>query len=197
MCLWYEWMVSSMWMCLQVNGWGNGQRMEWLRLCCTGSVQYRLETELFSVTMRHIIIYCNKSGWQGRQEREQKRHKTGIKSFRLEDYFQLWLAWMDKKDTNNKQLTMHIPTTWQMPTLLSGSAHLHYNTDSHPPAAPAEVWVVVDARVDHLLLRHHLLVTGFCCCHLTAVPAVTWQCHYFWCHILKRLRHANVRAGTL
>ena len=84
MCLWYEWMVSWMWMCLQANGGVNGQWMEWMWLCCTSSVQRRLKTELFSVAMKHIYIYYDRSVCE-RPERE----KTGIKSVRLQDSFRL------------------------------------------------------------------------------------------------------------
>ena len=33
----HGWMVSCMWLCLHVTGWSNGQWIEWLWLCCTGS----------------------------------------------------------------------------------------------------------------------------------------------------------------
>ena len=105
MCLWYERVVNGMWMCLQANGWENGQWMEWKWLCCTASGLHRLKTELFLVAI-YIYIYCDRSVWE-----RDKRETTGIKSVHLEDCFRLWLAWLDRKDkqqTTNSALPNNI-----------------------------------------------------------------------------------------
>ena len=105
-CLWYEQMVSWMWMCLQANGWMNDQWMEWMWLCCTGSVQYRLKNwTVLSCYEAYIYIHTHthydRSVWE--RDQRETRDETGIKSVHLEDCFRLWLAWTDQKDTNNKR----------------------------------------------------------------------------------------------
>ena len=88
-------------MCLQANGWVNGQRMEWMWLCCMSSVQHRLKTELFSVAIKHIYIYYDRSVCV-----RDKSEKTGIESVRLQGCFRLqfdWRGWVERTQTTSNQ----------------------------------------------------------------------------------------------
>ena len=105
-----EWSVECECVCRwMVSGWNECDCVE--QAPAPGSMQHRLKTELFSVAMRHIYIYIyyHRSVWERDQRDEWE--KTGINSVCLEDCFWLRLAWMDRKDTNNKQPTAHFPTT--------------------------------------------------------------------------------------
>ena len=62
MCLWYERMVSWMWMCLQANGWVSDQWMEWM----LSFMQHRLKTEQYSTIPEcsgMIACACGMSEW--------------------------------------------------------------------------------------------------------------------------------------
>ena len=122
-------MVSWMWMCLQVNGWVNGQQMEWMWLCCMSSVQHRLKTELFSVAMKHIYIYIyyDRSVCVRETRETDKREKMNKECpFGRLLSTSVWLAWMGWKDTNNKPPTTHKPTTLHL-----DSGHMPYLIEKH------------------------------------------------------------------
>lgn len=150
----YERMVSWMRMCLHATG----EWMEWMWLCCTGSVQHRLKTELFSVTMRHIYtkIRVRERG----QEREV-RENTGIKSVRLEGCFRLWLAWTDGKDTNNnKQPTAHFPTTLHLIWIIFEKEQCYQNNTDVPMADTYPLCSVRDYKIR--LCQSRFLCTCTC-----------------------------------
>ena len=118
MCQWYERMVLRwMWMCLQANGWVNGQRMEWMWLCCMSSVQHRLKTFLSCYDIYHIYIMIGVCVRETRKREREDRNKECPFGRLLST--SVWLAWMDWKDTNNKQPTTHEPTTLQVSCLAS------------------------------------------------------------------------------
>ena len=110
MCLWYERIVSWIRMCLQANGWMNGQWMEWMWLCCKSSVQHRLKIELFSVAMKHIYIYTMIGACKRDQRERWQRYKRKDrnKECLLEGCIQLqfdWREWIKRTQTSNQERT--------------------------------------------------------------------------------------------
>ena len=112
MCLWYERMVSLMWMCLQANGWLNGQRMEWMWLCCISSAQHRLKNQMFSVL--GSILYTLRQECVTEKPEAEREDRNKECPFGKLLSTSVWLAWMDWEGTNNKQPTTHEPTTLQV-----------------------------------------------------------------------------------
>ena len=105
----YEQIIS--WMCLYVTGWANGQWMEWLWLCCTGSMQLSYS----QVSMQYIYIHYYDCCKREREcvcmcvcvcerEKKKRREKTreieaGIKSFWRQRLLSA-LAWLNGKHTS-------------------------------------------------------------------------------------------------
>ena len=108
----YEQIIS--WMCLYVTGWANGQWMEWLWLCYTGSMQLsysQVSMHIYIYTHIHYYDCCKREResvcvcvcvWE--REEEEEREKTreieaGIKSFWRQRLLSA-LAWLNGKHTS-------------------------------------------------------------------------------------------------
>ena len=104
-------MVSWMWMCFQTNGCDCVARAP----CNTGWKLYcsQLLWSALAHTHTHtyIYIYTHYDRSVGdRPQREREDRNTECAFGRLLST-SVWLAWMDQKDTNNKQPTARIPKT--------------------------------------------------------------------------------------
>ena len=124
-------MISWMWMCLHATGWANGQWMEWLWLCCTGSMQLSYSQVIMQyiyTTVREYVCVCM---WERekkkRRERENKgdwgRNKEPLASKTTFSFgFQ---AWMESTPASLQPTQPTKPTTlqWHYVTLrIAGAA---------------------------------------------------------------------------